>query len=215
MKRFPDLCRYACLLGLLVACGTPAWADPIYRWTDADGVVQEVFSGILTEGALQEKIEREGLDASEDRNWDRRRVGQVHRLERRAERHRREGGGDPGDRGVEVVERVLLDERRNLGAKATKPHCLVCDHTAVRLAHTVDDRAEIKRLQRARIDDLGADAMADTLEVDNVVALATVDDDEALAIIRGLHPRPGASLPGEPPEYVIPDVFVRRHEDRF
>ena len=39
MKRFPDLCRYACLLGLLVACGTPAWADPIYRWTDADGVV--------------------------------------------------------------------------------------------------------------------------------------------------------------------------------
>ena len=39
--------------------------------------------------------------------------------------------------------------------------------------------------------------------------------DEALALIRALHPRPGASLPGEPPEYVIPDVFVRRHEDRW
>ncbi len=39
--------------------------------------------------------------------------------------------------------------------------------------------------------------------------------DEALAVIRSLHPRPGASLPGEPPEYVIPDVFVRRHENRW
>ena len=39
MKRFLILSGCACLLGLLVVVGAPAWADPIYRWTDADGVV--------------------------------------------------------------------------------------------------------------------------------------------------------------------------------
>jgi hypothetical protein len=39
MKRFVTLSKTVCLLGLLVAVGAPAWADQIYRWTDADGVV--------------------------------------------------------------------------------------------------------------------------------------------------------------------------------
>jgi RNA polymerase sigma-54 factor len=34
----------------------------------------------------------------------------------------------------------------------------------------------------------------------------------ALALIRGCHPRPGAAFEGAQPEYVVPDVFVRRTE---
>jgi RNA polymerase sigma-54 factor len=40
-----------------------------------------------------------------------------------------------------------------------------------------------------------------------------VDEDalhEALALIRACHPRPGAAFESAPPEYIVPDVFVRR-----
>jgi RNA polymerase sigma-54 factor len=40
-----------------------------------------------------------------------------------------------------------------------------------------------------------------------------VDEDtlhEALALIRGCHPRPGSAFEGAQPEYIVPDVFVRR-----
>jgi len=40
-------------------------ALPTTVFIDADGVVQEVFSGILTEGALQEKIERHLLGVAD------------------------------------------------------------------------------------------------------------------------------------------------------
>ena len=34
----------------------------------------------------------------------------------------------------------------------------------------------------------------------------------ALALVRGCHPRPGSAFQGAQPEYVVPDVFVRRTE---
>ena len=34
----------------------------------------------------------------------------------------------------------------------------------------------------------------------------------ALALVRGCHPRPGSAFEGAQPEYVVPDVFVRRTE---
>jgi RNA polymerase sigma-54 factor len=40
-----------------------------------------------------------------------------------------------------------------------------------------------------------------------------VDDDAlqvALSLVRGCHPRPGSAFEGAQPEYVVPDVFVRR-----
>ena len=40
-----------------------------------------------------------------------------------------------------------------------------------------------------------------------------VDEDamhEAVALIRGCNPRPGAAFESAPPEYIVPDVFVRR-----
>ena len=34
----------------------------------------------------------------------------------------------------------------------------------------------------------------------------------AIALVRACQPRPGANVFTAPPEYVVPDVFVRRHE---
>ena len=39
MNRYSAKLVCACLLGFLVAGSAPAWAEPIYRWTDAQGVV--------------------------------------------------------------------------------------------------------------------------------------------------------------------------------
>jgi RNA polymerase sigma-54 factor len=42
-----------------------------------------------------------------------------------------------------------------------------------------------------------------------------VDDDTlqaALALVRGCHPRPGSAFEGAQPEYIVPDVFVRRRD---
>lgn len=45
---------------------------------------------------------------------------------------------------------------------------------------------------------------------------ATEDElDEALALVRACHPRPGAAMPSSSTEYVIPDVFVRRQDNRW
>ena len=44
--------------------------------------------------------------------------------------------------------------------------------------------------------------------------LRTTDEDldEALALVRACQPRPGASLQASAPDYVVPDVFIRRTE---
>lgn len=38
---------------------------------------------------------------------------------------------------------------------------------------------------------------------------------EALLLVRGCHPRPGASVNTTPPDYVVPDVYVRKIDNRW
>ena len=48
--------------------------------------------------------------------------------------------------------------------------------------------------------------------------LLKVTDEElenAIALVRGCHPRPGASIFAPAAEYVVPDVFVRRHDGHW
>src|SRR5918999_2534285 len=54
-------------------------------------------------------------------------------LERRRERHRRVGGGDPLDGPIEVLERLLGDRRDDLGAEPARPRVLVEDERLGRL----------------------------------------------------------------------------------
>ena len=46
-------------------------------------------------------------------------------------------------------------------------------------------------------------------------ALKVSDEEleQALALVRGCHPRPGSQISTAAPEYVVPDVFVRRKDD--
>ncbi|RMG38826.1 MAG: RNA polymerase factor sigma-54 [Gammaproteobacteria bacterium] len=39
--------------------------------------------------------------------------------------------------------------------------------------------------------------------------------EEAIQLIRSLNPHPGSAIPGEPPAYIEPDVFVSKREDRW
>ena len=61
------------------------------------------------------------------------------------------------DRRVEVVERLLLDQCREVRADAAVRPALLDDHRAVRLPHGLEDRVEVERAQRARVDHLGLD----------------------------------------------------------
>jgi RNA polymerase sigma-54 factor len=52
----------------------------------------------------------------------------------------------------------------------------------------------------------------DTEQIRRQLGLDAADVAEALATIRSLHPRPGSLVADTKPEYVIPDVFVRKRE---
>src|SRR3712207_7565776 len=60
-------------------------------------------------------------------------------------------------RSVEVVERLLRDERGEIRAAAAVGPALLDDHGAVGLADRLEDRVEVERAQRARVDDLRLD----------------------------------------------------------
>ncbi len=65
------------------------------------------------------------------------------------------------DRRFEVIEAVLLHQRRELGAEAAGARGLVHDDAAAGLRHRVDQRVEIQRPDAAQVDDLGVDAGLD------------------------------------------------------
>src|SRR3954466_5798910 len=67
-------------------------------------------------------------------------------LERWAERNRGVRRGDPRHRPVEVLEGVLGDERRHLGAGRARVVGLVDDQRLRRLAHARQDRLGVERL---------------------------------------------------------------------
>src|SRR5690606_34703097 len=73
-------------------------------------------------------------------------------------RIRRVPAGHPLDRRLEVVEAVLLHQRRQFGAEAAGARRLVHHHAAAGLLHRLDDRVEVERPQAAQIDDLGVGA---------------------------------------------------------
>ena len=74
-------------------------------------------------------------------------------------RHRRVLAGDPLDRRVEIVEGLLGDDGRDLGAHAGEARARLHHHRAVGLPDGADDRLRVHRPQRARIDDLDRDAV--------------------------------------------------------
>ena len=67
------------------------------------------------------------------------------------------GAGDAGDGPIEVVERFLGDDRRDLGAVPAELVVLVDDQALAGLAHRLEDGLPVERPERPQVDDLGAD----------------------------------------------------------
>ena len=61
--------------------------------------------------------------------------------------------------------------------------------------------------------ELVAERRVDTLK--RLLQASGDDVDEALLLVRGCHPRPGAAIHAPAPEYSIPDVFVRRSDGKW
>src|SRR5436190_4747482 len=105
---------------------------------------------MLTRASLSERLPHGSCDLGAS--------GQIGVLERRAERNRREGRPHTCDGRVELVEGRLLHLGRDLGAESTVPHCLVRDHEPVRAGDGADDRLQVERDERARVDHLHLDS---------------------------------------------------------
>lgn len=72
--------------------------------------------------------------------------------------------------------------------------------------------AAARRLVAEHLDLLAThklDALRRALGVDEATVRAAVE------LVRSLNPRPGAMLPGDAPQYIVPDVLVRRRESRW
>src|SRR5215213_5106459 len=74
-------------------------------------------------------------------------------------RRRYLGPTHPLHRGVEVVERPVLDDRRHLARDSEPPPLLLHRHRPVRLLDRLDDGVLIKRSDGPEVYDLGADAI--------------------------------------------------------
>ena len=74
--------------------------------------------------------------------------GIVNNLERRAERDRDIGGGEPPDWSVQILESVLRDESRDLGADPARPGRLMGDQRLARLANARQYAFAIERAER-------------------------------------------------------------------
>ena len=75
-------------------------------------------------------------------------------LERRAERDRHVGRGQPPDRRVEMLEGVLGDERGDLGADPARSRRLVGDEHLAGLPGGREDRVGVERAERSQVEHL-------------------------------------------------------------
>src|SRR5918996_81107 len=83
-------------------------------------------------------------------------------LERRAERDRHVGRREAPDRRVEVLERLLGDQGRHLGADPAGARRLVCDQDLRGLPGASEDRLGVQRTEASQVDHL--DVLAELLD---------------------------------------------------
>jgi RNA polymerase sigma-54 factor len=108
-----------------------------------------------------------------------------------------------------VLKRIQQFDPPGIAAR-NLPECL-----ALQLRHLPADvpwRADALTLVTTHLDLLAA---RDFTTLKRKMKLAEDALAEIIALIQSLNPRPGASIAAADPEYVIPDVVVRKHNDRW
>jgi len=85
----------------------------------------------------------------------------------------------------------------------------------IQLQHLPEDTPwldKAKELVRSHLDSLGA---RDYRQLLRALKVNEAELQEIIGLIQGLNPRPGSLVSNINPEYVIPDVFVRKHQGRW
>lgn len=114
---------------------------------------------------------------------------------------------------VEELEQTLRKIQRmdpvGVGARSLA-ECIVLQLS--QLDESTPGLATAVRLAENHLDLVASQQYA---EIRRSLRTSEADLDEALALVRSCHPKPGLSVSGAATEYVIPDVFVRKIDNRW
>src|SRR4051794_13811535 len=119
--------------------------------SDTDTPICGMTTSMVTAALVLEELTRGLLHPVDAR--------QQRLLERRRKRDRHVGRRDAADGSVEVLERAVGDERRDLGAGGARRVRLVDDEHLARLAHRGEDRLLVERDERAQVEHLDRGAV--------------------------------------------------------
>jgi RNA polymerase sigma-54 factor len=114
---------------------------------------------------------------------------------------------------AEEVEQTLRKIQRmdpvGVGARSLS-ECIVLQ--LAQLDHSTPGLDVAIRIANDHLDLVASQQYA---EIRRTLRASEADLDEALALVRSCHPKPGLSVSGATTEYVIPDVFVRKIDNRW
>lgn len=112
---------------------------------------------------------------------------------------------------ADEVERVLACVQRfdplGVGARDLS-ECLL-----LQLAPFAPDTPGLELVRRLAADCLAELGEQDYAAIRRRLGCSAEDLEHAVALLRSLNPRPGSAADTRPPEYIVPDVFVRRGND--
>jgi RNA polymerase sigma-54 factor len=115
---------------------------------------------------------------------------------------------------IEDVEQVLVKlvqqfDPVGIGARSVS-ECL-----QLQLQQLAPDTAGLELAKRIAAEHLSLVAEHQYGVLKRLLRVSDADIEAAIGLVRACQPRPGANVFTAPPEYVVPDVFVRRHEGHW
>jgi RNA polymerase sigma-54 factor len=115
---------------------------------------------------------------------------------------------------IEDVEQVLVNlvqqfDPSGIGARS------VSECVQLQLRQLAVDTAGIELAKRIAAEHLPLVAEHQYGVLKRLLRTSDGELEAAIALVRACQPRPGANVFTPPPEYVVPDVFVRRHEGQW
>jgi RNA polymerase sigma-54 factor len=115
---------------------------------------------------------------------------------------------------IEDVEQVLVKlvqqfDPVGIGARSVS-ECL-----QLQLQQLAPDTPGLELAKRIAAEHLSLVAEHQYGVLKRLLRVSDADIEAAIGLVRACQPRPGANVFTAPPEYVVPDVFVRRHEGQW
>ena len=115
---------------------------------------------------------------------------------------------------VEEVERVLVELVQQFDPVGVAARS-VSECVLLQLKQLVPDTPGLALAKRIAAEHLALVAEHQYSALKRLTRASEGEIEAAVALVRACQPRPGANVFAAPPEYVVPDVFVRRHEGQW